>query len=828
MKSLKKFLLVLLIFAAPSALWAQSGVLTGKVTDAATHRPLPGANVILLGTKFGTVTDATGEFTLSRLMPGKYVVSVRYIGYKTVQKTVLIGKKPVVLIFRLRQRVISAQKIVVTANRAVERETPVAFANISRKELKDTYWAQDIPMLLTEVPGVYSYSDAGNGVGYSYVKIRGFDQKRVSVMINGIPLNDPEDHQVYWVDMPDLASSVRDIQIQRGVGSSLYASSSFGGSINVVTGEPASEPKIRLSTGLGSYNTQKFAFHLNSGLIHNKYLIQGRFSKILSDGYRENTGVNLWAYFLSASRYGLHSTTKINVYGGPELTHAGWYASPESALKRNHRDNPITYKNTIDNFNQPHYEFIHQWKISDNLMLNNSLFYIHGIGYYEGLKSQKKLIDFGFQPFYTPDSQFVKRADLVRQKWVKKNQIGWIPRLDWNHAGGTLSLGMNAYTYWSDHWGNVIWANPTPPSAKPNNEYYGYNTRKNLATFFAHELFHPNQALSVLADLNLQLQRYTFKQREVALFRGVNRHAFEVNYTFLNPKFGVNYNLSKALNVFGNVAVAHREPSDDDLFDVWQGPDDLGVHPLFAHSDTIRKIDGSVDYIDWRNPLTKPEKLLDFELGGGYTSQNFRGKLNVYWMNFHDEIVPYSQVDKDGFPIKGNAEKTVHRGIEGSLALRLWKGLRVSGTFSFSQNYFARFRQFQAQYDQDWNFIGNKITDLSGNTIAGFPNVLTTGKLSYTCRFLSGYLMVQHVGKQYLDNTQREDRTIGPYTLVNAHVSVGLKNILGTNGLRLNLWINNLLNKRYETAGYYDDWEGENYLWPGAERNYFVGLETDL
>ena len=828
MKSLKTILLASFIFMIPSVMQAQTGTLSGNVTDAATHRPLPGANILLVGTTLGTTTDASGSFALTGLLPGKYTVAVRYIGYKTVQKTVRIGRKPVKLIFELQPQTISAQEIVVTANRATFRETPVAFTNISRKELKNTYWAQDIPMLLTEVPGVYAYSDAGNSVGYTYVKIRGFDQKRVSVMINGIPLNDPEDHQVYWVDMPDLASSVRDIQIQRGVGSSLYGSSSFGGSINVVTGEPASESKIRLTTGFGSYNTRKFAFHLNSGLIQNTYVIQGRFSKILSDGYRENTGVNLWAYFLSASRYGMRTTTKINVYGGPELTHAGWYASPQRALKRNHRDNPVTYKNTIDNFNQPHYELIHQWTISNNLTVNNSLFYIHGIGYYEGFKSHKKLVDFGFQSFYAPDSQVVKRVDLVRQKWVKKNQIGWIPRLNWAHTKGTLSLGMSAYTYWSDHWGDVIWTKPTPPDAKPNTEYYGYDTRKNLATFFAHELFHPIQALSVMADLNLQLQRYTFKQREVALFRGLNRHAFEVNYTFLNPKLGVNYNLSKALNVFGNISVAHREPSDDDLFDVWQGPDDLGVHPLFARSDTVRKGNGSVDFIDWRTPLTKPEQLLDFELGGGYVSRNFQAKLNVYWMNFHNEIVPYSQVNKDGFPIKGNAEKTVHRGIEGSLALRLWRGLQASGTFSFSQNYFARFRQFQAQYDQDWNFIGNKIIDLSGNTIAGFPDVLAGGKLSYTGGLLGGFLQIQHVGKQYLDNTQREDRTIRSYTLVNAHVSVRLRAVLGIRGLRLNLWANNLLNKTYETAGYYDDWEGENYLWPGAERNYFIGLEAEL
>ncbi len=828
MKWLSFVLIFALFWGTSPAARAQGGQISGHVTDAKTGQPLAGANILIAGTHWGATTDREGRYSIGGLLPGKYVVLARFIGYGTQKRIVRVGNKSITVNFKLHPQALKAPEVVVTANRAVHRETPVPFTNIPRKELKQIYWSQDIPMLLTEVPGVYAYSDAGNGLGYTYVKIRGFDQKRISVMIDGIPLNDPEDHQVYWVDMPDLASSVRDIQIQRGVGSSLYGSSSFGGSINVITGEPASESKIRVTLGAGSYNTRKFALNLNSGLIQNRYVIQGRFSKILSDGYRQNTGVNLWAYFLGAARYGEKSTTKINVYGGPELTHAGWYASPQSALKRNHRNNPVTYKNTIDNFNQPHYEFIHKWKPNDRISFSNTLFYIHGLGYYEGLKRHKKLVDFGYQPFFAADSHLVKRTDFVRQKWVRKNQVGWIPRLDWKHPGGIFSLGLNTYHYWSNHWGKVIWAAELPPGAEPDHTYYAFDTRKNLATIFVHELAHPARAVSVMADLNVQLQKYTFKQRAVANFRGANRHAFEVTYTFWNPRFGVNYNLSPALNVFGNISVAHREPSDDDLFDVWQGPDDFGVHPLFARSDTVRRPDGSVDYVSWHDPLTKPEKLVDFELGTGYTGPNFRTQINLYWMNFRNEIVPYSQVDKDGFPIKGNADRTVHRGIEATAAARIWRRFQASGSLSLSQNYFARFKQFQAVYDSDWNFLGTRPVDFSGKTIAGFPGILASAKLSYSGTLLSGFIQIQHVGKQYLDNTQNEARSIAPYTLVNLHGSVNLKKVAGLEGLKLGVWVNNLTNRIYETAGYYDDWEGENYLWPGAERNYFVGLESSF
>ncbi len=828
MKWLRIWVVWACVLGISVAVQAQGGSVSGKVTDAATGKPLTGANVVVQGTHFGATTNQTGRYKITGLPVGRYLVRASFIGYRTQTKAVRVGTGETTANFQLQPEALRAPEVVVSANRAVFRETPVTFTNLPRKELQQTYWAQDIPLLLTEVPGVYAYSDAGNGLGYTYVKIRGFDQKRISVMINGIPLNDPEDHQVYWVDMPDLASSVRDIQIQRGVGSSLYGSSSFGGAINVVTGEPASESNILITTGVGSDHTRKFSLKLNSGLIQNQYVIQGRFSKILSDGYRENTGVDLWAYFLGAARYGEKTTTKINVYGGPERTHAGWYASPASALKKNHRLNPVTYPNTIDNFNQPHYEFIHEWRPTPHLALSNTLFYIHGLGYYEGFKRHKKLVDFGYQPFFAADSHLVRRTDFVRQKWVRKNQVGWIPRLNWKHRGGTLSVGLNTYTYWSEHWGTVIWGAQLPPQAEPNHKYYAFDTRKNLVTAFLHELNHPRPALSFMADLNVQLQKYTFRQHAVANFRGENRHAFDVHYVFWNPRLGVNYNVNTALNVYGNVSVAHREPSDDDLFDVWQGPDDLGVHPLFAHSDTVRKPDGRVDYIRWHTPLTKPEELLDFELGFGYRTSRFRTKVNLYWMNFRNEIVPYSQVDKDGFPIKGNAEKTVHRGVEATAALGLGQGFRASGAFSLSQNYFARFKQFQAVYDQDWNFLGTKPVDFSGKTIAGFPNVLTSLKLSYSGRLVGGFLQIQHVGKQYLDNTQRADRSIAPYTLVNFHASLNVKPVAGLKGLTFGLWVNNVTDKKYETAGYYDAWEGENYLWPGAERNYFVGVETSL
>jgi len=805
----------------------QETTISGHISDQKTGEPLIGANILIEGKNTGTISDRNGQFTIN-VPPGNYVISVSFIGYEISKKKIGVKTEPVEINFKLIPKIIPGQEVVITATRARERETPVAFVDIPRKELVERYWAQDIPMLLSEVPGIYAYSDAGNGLGYTYLKIRGFDQKRVSVMINGIPLNDPEDHQVYWVDMPDFLSSVHDIQVQRGVGSSIYGASSFGGTVNIQTSEMNLPRQIKASTGFGSYNTQKYSLNLHSGLIDNQYALSARFTKILTNGYRENSAIDMWSYFLSAARYTLNTSTFINVYGGPELTHASWEASPESELRKNHRHNPITYKNAIDNFYQPHYELHHRWRLSEKLAWDNSFYYIHGKGYYESFKSNKKLYDFGMNSFYLPDSTLIKKTDLVRQKWVEKNHIGWISRFDWDHPGGTLTAGLDGYIFDSNHWGKVVWAAQLPPSASPEKYYYRYVGDKKLLTIFAHELYHLTPDLTLMADVNLQFQKYNFKQKNEGNFQGLNRHAYEVSYNFFNPRIGANFNLTDQWNLFANVSMAHREPSDDDLFDVWKGPDDIGVAPLFSEADTVKKFNGEVDYLNWNDPLTESEELLDFELGVGYKSDNLQMKLNGYWMDFKNEIVPYSQVNKDGFPIKGNADRTIHRGIEGSFGLKIFSNFDFSAAFAFSQNYFENFIQYEAQWDDDWNFIGNKETNFAGKTIAGFPGSMANAKIKYSSGHLISCLFLQYIGKQYLDNNEMDERSISAYTLLNFQVSYDLKNVLGLSGVKLSFWINNLLNKTYETAGYYDSWYAENYLWAGATRNFFVSLETSL
>ncbi len=803
-------------------LLAQTGKITGVVKDETTRKPLIGANVYLKDTGVGTTTDEDGTFLMERVPAGKYELVVDFLGYKSFRTPVEVQEGETRrLEIRMTPIILPGEEIVVLGTRAEERKTPVVFTTLSKAYIREVHTVEDIPMMLTEIPNVFAYSDAGNGTGYSYLKVRGFDQKRIGVMINGIPLNDPEDHQVYWVDMPDFAESLQDVQFQRGVGTSLYGVSTFGGSLNLLTSSYTDLNSPEIYFNYGSYRTRRFGAKISIPLFNNRYNVSARFSRLISDGYRERSGTDQWAFFTTLSRFGERSYTQLNIYGGKEITDAAWYASPESALKENPRHNPITYSNAIDNFSQPHFELHHTYKFTDNSYWKNTLFYIRGVGYYESYKSDRDLWMYGLWP--EPDT--APESDLIRQKWVKKNHYGWISQWGLKHGnGGELTVGSYISLFNSDHWGEIEWlAAQDQIDFTPNFKYYQYFGNKSYLTFYVNELYPLTSRITAMVNLHFQHIRYRFRQAEVANFRGENRHEYEVRYTFFNPRFGLNVNLTDRFNLFGNVSMAQREPADDELFDIWQGPDDLGVPPLFRKSTPVRR-NGQIVKVTWEDPIVQPEKLYDLEFGGGYLTPSLQAKANLFFMYFRNEIVPYSQVDKDGFPIRGNAEATLHQGIELSLKARPFRNVEFSGNFAYNDNRYLKFKQ----YSYDWEKGSTVIMDLSGNTIAGFPDILANARITYRENALTASLHWQHVGKQYLDNTNREDRTVPPFSLLNAHFIYRLENVFGVSNVELTIRLNNILNKRYYTAGYYDAWEGENFYWPGAEFNLIGGVRINL
>ncbi len=407
-------------------------------------------------------------------------------------------------------------EIEVTTTRATDRGSAVAFSELDRPAIQEHYWAQDTPMLLAETPGVYAYSDAGNGVGYSYVKIRGFSQRRVAVTVNGIPLNDPESHEVYWVDHPDLVSSAQTLQVQRGVGNALYGASAVGGSINFETLTAPGDRSISLEVGGGTYDTQRYAVQYQSGLLDDAYSIAGRLSRISSDGYREQSWSSLWSYYFSASRRDSWITTRLNLYGGPERLHLAYYAVDRSYLDgritgdadQDRRFNPLTWGGETDNFFEPHFELIQDVKLTEKAALTSSVFYFPGKGYYDDFPygpqtfASRHIPDFtvGSNTLY-PASYYadtsgvgpytVVASDMTQRLWVKNEHYGWVPRARLQHSKGELTVGGEWREHEGRHWGELTWSAALPPGVQPNAVFYDYTGRVNVLSAFAQESYQP-------------------------------------------------------------------------------------------------------------------------------------------------------------------------------------------------------------------------------------------------------------------------------------------------------------------------------------------------
>ena len=801
-------LTVIVCLIVPAAIHAAE--LTGQVTDRATGLPLAGVIVQTEDEKTGTLTKENGEFTLSGLPDEEFRLVVKSLGYELFKRVVRAGREP--LEIRLTPTLLPGQDIVVTGQRAKRRETPVAFTNIPQRQIEQTYWAQDIPMLLTETPGVYAYSDGGNGIGYSYLSVRGFPQSRVAVFINGVPHNDPESHEVYWIDMPDFPASVQDIQIQRGVGSSMYGSAAIGGTININTAYANPVRDIRLTTAIGSYGTRKAALNFNSGLIENTYNVYGRFSRLVSDGYRQQSWTDQWAYFLGAARYDGGLTNRFQVYGGREETHLAYKGIPKDKLKTDRRFNPQEYEGEVDNFDQPHYELLTNWEISERLEFDNALYYIKGKGYYDQFRTDRGYGEYNLTEFVDAGGNEVDETDLVRRRFVANDFWGLVPRLTYREQNIRLTAGAEFNSHRGVHTGTVIWAEILPPDSvqqvAPDHRYYDYEGRKLSASAFVNAEVAWTEKVTMMTALQYQYRRYQLLNDH----RNGTHHT--TPYHIVSPRVGVNVNLNENLNVFGNIAYTRQEPSSDEIYDpqdYWSSPGDYFASYNWSTGEG-------------RDPIMKPEKLLDFELGGAYRTGRYSAEVNLYWMRFEDEIVYNGGLSDDGVPIRVNAPAAIHRGVELSAAVRLEQGWELAGNFSFADNYFDEFDE----YLTDWSDWPPPIDTVSraDNPIAGFPRVLANLRATYSYHktSVSGHLF--HVGRIYLDNSNNRDISVNPYTLFNLALKVAPPLPAPWPNVAIEARVNNLFRAQYETAGYVD--EGIPLWMVGAGQNFYFALTVGL
>lgn len=758
--------------------------------------------------------------------------------------------------------------VTVTGTSATERQSPVAFTEISRTELQEKHAAYDIPTLLASTPSVYFYSENGNNIGYTNVRVRGFDQRRVSVMINGVPQNDPEDHNVYWINTPDIASNLQSIQVQRGAGHMNYGAAAIGGSINMITANYADKKFITITNGYGfqEYGVDgskyvptisKYSLEVSSGLT-DKYAFYGRLSRINSAGYRDNSWAELNSYFISASRFDENHTLQLNVFGGPFADGLAYVGLPKSyisdlQLRRANFNyweydadslaagkqilgySANTRKQEIENFSQPHYELLSDWTLSDNLSLKTTLFYYTGDGFFDFDASWAGADQFQL----TPQNGFPENVNLtgtIFRAFVGNKHGGIIPRLVWKRENGQLSVGAEVRLHRSDHWGKIQYAEGLPNGYSPDYYVYEYNGERDIMSLFAREQYfiQPNVMLNIEGQLvhhayRIGDQKYGGRYTQYSTNNGIigenGGDIFTVNYLFFNPRVGVNWNIDERWNAFASVALTSREPRMNNLYnasELWSS----GATPLFKQEN------GKYDF---SQPLVKPERMLDIELGGSYTAEEWKTHLNVYWMEFSNELVKSGQIDIFGAPRDGNAPRTRHLGVEAEISAVVLANdnysLMVGGNATISKNTIEEMTYYTRKDTVTKGF------SLQGNSIAGFPDMMSNIFAQYkiggfsalvTMRYIAG-IRTDNFGDMISEIRQFSPSAIGyldnrldDYAVFNADFSYELKEILSISSLRLRMQINNIANNLYAAGG-----EGGQFF-PAAERNFYLGFEMNL
>lgn len=829
MKALTYFLFLILF---PSLTFSQ--ILIGYVYDKSTSKPLEYANVYLPELKVGTSTNSKGFFSIdlrNLSFDEQILVRISYVGYKTYSQK--ISRKELEREFKiyLEQDILPSQTILVTSTLGREHLMPITYNNVSKVEIEKKYTLQDFPQFLSEFPSVVSYSENGNGLGYNYISIRGFDQRRISVTINGIPQNDPEDHNVYWIDFPDLLEDVTNIQIQRGVSSNLIGAPAIGGSINIITSPFTQKKEIKLKSGFGSFNTKKLSMSFNSGLIDN-YAMYARVSKINSSGYRENSWVDFFSYFVSVIRYDNNFTNQINFFGAPiadGLAYTGlpkWAIYDKNERKKNYSyweeaNGQYTYTtprrvNEIENFNQPHLELLSEIKLTENIKLNSALFAYWGKGFfdYDGSWADTTYFRMTYDNGFASSNNF---SNALIRAYVDNTQIGWIPRVQINTSVGDFITGLEFRRHRSLHWGSVWYAQGIPAGPDQTWRYYEYKGAKDIVGGF---IFYQGKLLRNLT-LNLENQFVYNKTRLYdEKFVGTD---FTINNFFINPKIGLIYDLKEGLNIYGYIANVSREPRLKNYYDAAESSD--GATPQFD-----LKPNGEYDF---SKPLVKNENLTNLEFGLTRRSNLFSFNANLFLMFFKDEIIKRGMVDRFGQPITGNADRTKHTGIEFSGELRPIRNLLINLNLSYMRNVIDKGYIYMKYRDPITNQRKVAQIDLAGFTIPNSPSLIGNIRISYDKENIFLSLSANYVGKQYTDNFDNKlkellikypkmvsynDNVVPDYFVTNFDarysfdlINFGKVTIFGR--------VNNLFNRIYAAYGI------GNEFFPAAERNFFAGVE---
>ena len=798
----------------------QAQTVEGIVKDASSGEPLEGATIIERGTTNGTSTGVNGTFSLT-LTTDSNELTVSFIGYRTAN--ILIPDTDELLEIALEEQVILSGEVFVSALR-VDDSTPIAYSNISRDMIERRNFGQDIPVLINNSPSVISSSDAGAGIGYTDMRIRGVDQARINVTVNGVPLNDSESHGVFWVNMPDFASSTQNIQIQRGVGTSTHGAGAFGATMNLQTGMMRPEAYGDVTLGVGSYGTQKANVQLGTGLMENGWQIEGRLSKIDSDGYMDRAESDLRSFYLSASRHGERSLLKADVFSGQQVTYQAWNGVPEPILNNdsaqlenyiaqlwlddgsaahwrnnigNRQFNEYTYDNQVDNYQQDHYQLHYSYRLMDNWITNASLHYTYGRGFFEQFRLNDRLSTYNISPV-SVGGETIDRSDLVRRRWLDNHFYGAIFSTEINQPEQwQLTLGGGYNEYDGDHFGEVIWARFAGDSDL-GDRYYDNNGFKKDFNLYGKLNYYFSPRLNAYADIQYRTVSYRFLGLRIDGETGaVSDITQQENLNFLNPKTGLVYRFADGQRAFASFSVGGKEPTRRDY------------------------VDSSAD------SRPDPERLYNYELGYSGQFNRFNLGINLYYMLYKDQLILTGEVNDVGNTVRENVPDSYRAGIELQAGAQISNQLQWSGNVTFSRNKIDLYEYFLDDFDQG----GQQLQTLENVDIAMSPGTIAKSMLSYRAGSLSVDWNSQYISRQYLDNSQTESRSIDPYWVNDLILSYQVTRFPFARSVTAAIQINNILNEKYVSNGYTFGWVsgGEqqhfNYYFPQAERNVMLNVK---
>ena len=674
----------------------------------------------------------------------------------------------------------------------VKYSSPISHSNISKSEMSSRNLGQDLPVLLNFLPSVVTTSDAGAGIGYTGIRIRGVSPQSTNITINGIPFNDPESHGTYWVNLPDFVSSVESLQVQRGVGTSTNGSGAFGASINILTDAISESPYAQISNSVGSFNTLKHTVKFSSGKLNDSFELSGRLSKIDSDGYIDRAYSDLKSYFIQGAYIKGNTLIKALTFGGHEKTYQSWYGLSWDELQDNRRQNPYTYENEIDNYKQDHYQLHWNQKLNEKWSTNLGLNYTYGRGYFEQYREADSVDTYGgiVDSDTDQNGNLTGTTDLIRRRWLDNNFYVLNASTNYNSSKLNLMFNTSYSTYSGDHFGEVIWARNFSKSSSIRDRYYDGNGKKTDFSLFAKGSLILNNAFEFYADFQLRNVNY----KTTGYTSDLVNMLLDESYSFFNPKFGLSYKLSSQSMVYGSYSRANREPSRSD----------------FESNENI-----------------KPEQLNDFEIGWRFRKDGLRLNINTYYMLYNEQLVLTGELDDVGSPIRTNSGSSYRMGIEAEARIKLSEFFLMNTNVTLSSN---KNKQTLSKFD-------GKIVDFGKTNISFSPDFIASNTIVFSPKdnldisFLSKY-----VGKQYMGNIDADNSILDSYFVNDLNLNYKINLNMTFKEIIISGLINNILDKEYVSNGYYytydDTWsvpgqtktmDGAGY-YPQATRNFLIGI----